>query len=129
MLGYSAGLDNYTDRAVMGHFMLVFTAIFIAIMSVLFVTRHTRETKKRTYRNGQLTSSRKALFVTSSYILLVITHIITSLIIGLGIYALDYETMNLEGSLLFGIAIGAVGIFMPLLQFYSLNLFLIQELL
>ena len=112
MLGYSAGLDNYTDGAVMGHFMLVFTAIFIAIMSILFVTRHTREDEEegRTEMINSLQVGRLS-FVTSSYILLVITHIITSLIIGFGIYALDYETMNLEGSLLFGIAIGTIGIF------------------
>ena len=112
MLGYSAGLDNYTDGAVMGHFMLVFTAIFIAIMSILFVTRHTREDEEegRTEMINSLQVGRLS-FITSSYVLLVITHIITSLIIAFGIYALDYETMNLEGSLLFGAAIGAVGVF------------------
>src|SRR5690554_3093471 len=43
MLGPGYGLDNYTDGAMMAHFMLVFTAVAVGIMSILLVTRHTRE--------------------------------------------------------------------------------------
>lgn len=43
MLGPGYGLDNYTDGAMMAHFMLLFSAIATGIMGILFATRHTRE--------------------------------------------------------------------------------------
>src|SRR5690625_4845814 len=42
MVGQGYGLDNYTTGAMMAHQMLLFTALAVAIMSILLVTRHTR---------------------------------------------------------------------------------------
>ena len=43
MLGPGYGLDNYTDGAMMAHFMLVFTALAVGIMNLLLTIKHTRE--------------------------------------------------------------------------------------
>lgn len=112
MLGPSAGLDNYTDGAMMGHFMLVFTAIFVAIMNILLVTRHTREDEEegRTEMINSLpVGSLSNLTATS--LILTISNVLIFLLVGLGLYILGIETMGLEGSLLFGASIGVVGIF------------------
>src|SRR5690625_5655530 len=42
MVGQGYGLDHYTNGAMMAHQMLLFTGIAVAIMSILFVARHTR---------------------------------------------------------------------------------------
>src|SRR5699024_11809076 len=42
MVGKGYGIDDYTLGAMMAHQMLLFTAIAVAIMSILFVVRHTR---------------------------------------------------------------------------------------
>lgn len=42
MFGHGYGLDNYTFGAIMAHQMLLFTALAVAIMSILTVIRHTR---------------------------------------------------------------------------------------
>ncbi len=112
MLGPSAGLGNYTDGAMMGHFMLVFTAIFAAIMSILMVTRHTREDEEegrtemiKSLPVGSLSS------LTSTLLILVIANLLIFLLVGLGLNALPIESMDIEGSLLFAAIIGTVGIF------------------
>lgn len=43
MLGPGYGLDNYTDGAMMAHFMLLFSALATGIMGILLATGHTRE--------------------------------------------------------------------------------------
>ncbi len=42
MIGTGYGLDNYTLGAMLAHQMLVITAIFVGIMNILLVVRHTR---------------------------------------------------------------------------------------
>ena len=42
MLGPGYGLDNYTYGAMMGHEMLLFTLLAVAIMNILIVSNHTR---------------------------------------------------------------------------------------
>ena len=116
MLGPSAGLNNYTDGSMMGHFMLVFTAMFAAIMSILLVTRHTREDEEagrlemiNSLPLGSLSN------LTATILILLIANIFIVLLIGLGLNTLSIETMGLEGSLLFGASIGVVGIFYAVL--------------
>lgn len=112
MLGYSKGYSNYTDGAIMGHFMLVFTAIFAAIMSILHVNKHTSEDEEEgrielinSLPVGSLSN------LSATIIVLFFVYIIVSLLIGLGLISLGIETLDLQGSLLFGASIGAVGVF------------------
>ena len=112
MLGYSVGLSNYTDGAILGHFMIVFSAIFTAIMSILLVTRHTREDEEegRTEMINSLPVGSLSN-LTATFIILAIVNVIISLLIGFGIYLLDIETVGFEGSMLYGAVVGVIGIF------------------
>ncbi|SCY44968.1 ABC transporter permease [Alkaliphilus peptidifermentans] len=112
MLGPGFGLDNYTFGAMLAHQMLLFTAIAVAIMSILLVTRHTRTDEEggriemiRSLPVGRLSNLSAATYVLFG------TNVLLAIIIGLSLYALGIESIDLEGSLLYGAALGATGIF------------------
>lgn len=112
MLGPGYGLDNYDDGAMMAHFMLVFTALAVGIMSILLTIRHTREDEEegriemiRSLPVGPLST------LTATVLIMIIVNIVLALITALGLYLLDLESMDLNGSLLYGASLGAIGIF------------------
>ncbi|MCL7749463.1 ABC transporter permease [Halalkalibacter alkaliphilus] len=112
MLGPGYGLDNYTAGPMMAHQMLLFTAIVVAIMSILLVTRHTRTDEEegrieliRSLPVGRLSNLSAAVGVLSGL------NVLLSIVIGIGLYSLQIESINLEGSLLYGAALGATGVF------------------
>jgi ABC-2 type transport system permease protein len=112
MIGPGYGLDDYTAGPMMAHQMLLFTAIVVAIMSILLVTRHTRTDEEegrieliRSLPVGRLSN------LSATVIVLFSMNVLLALIIGFGLYALRIESMDLEGSLLYGAALGATGIF------------------
>ncbi len=104
-------LENYTIGAMTSHQMLLLTAVIVGLMSILLVTRHTRATEEdgriemiRSLPVGRLAN------VNATLLVLVVTNILLALISGLGLYALAIESMDLEGSLLYGATLGATGI-------------------
>lgn len=112
MLGPGYGLDNYTYGAMMAHFMLAFTAIAVAIMSILLTTRHTREDEEdgrieiiRSLPVGPLSS------LTATFLISTLTYIVLSFAVGFGLYYLGLQSMDLKGSLLYGASLGSIGIF------------------
>src|SRR5690625_1372129 len=112
MVGQGYGLDNYTTGAMMAHQMLLFTALAVAIMSILLVTRHTRADEEdgriemiRSLPTGRLSNLHATVLVVSA------TNIILALLVGFSLYALQIESMDLQGSLLYGAVLGATGIF------------------
>jgi ABC-2 type transport system permease protein len=112
MVGKGYGLDNYTNGAMMAHQMLLFTAITVAIMSILLVTRHTRvdEEDGRIEMIGSLPTGRLSN-LSATILTMFGTNVLLALIVGVGLYTLGIESMDLEGSLLYGAALGATGIF------------------
>ncbi|WP_216830757.1 ABC transporter permease [Alkalihalobacterium elongatum] len=112
MVGPGYGLDNYTLGAMLAHQMLLFTAIVVAIMSILLVTRHTRADEEegrieliRSLPVGKLSN------ITSSVLVVSGANVILALLTGFGLFALQIESIDLQGSLLYGAALGATGIF------------------
>lgn len=112
MVGKGYGLDNYTNGAMMAHQMLLFTALAVAIMSILLVARHTRADEEegrieliRSLPTGRLSNLHATVIVVCG------VNVFLALIVGFGLYALGIDSMGLEGSLLYGVALGAVGIF------------------
>lgn len=110
IVGPSAGLTQYTIGAMFAHEMLLFTAIAIAIMNILFVSNHTRNDEEEgrlemlcSFPVGKLST----LNATIAEMLIVNT--LLALIIGLGIGMLQIDSMPLSASLLYGAALGAVG--------------------
>lgn len=105
-------LENYTIGAMTTHNMLLFTAIVVGLMSILLVTRHTRAEEE----DGQselilALPVGKLANLNATFIVLIVTNIILALVSGFGLYALGIESMNFEGSMLYGAALGATGIF------------------
>ena len=105
-------VENYTTGAMTAHNMLLLTAVVVGLMSILLVTRHTRADEEdgriemiRSLPVGRLSNLNATLVV------LVATNILLALITGFGLYTLGIESMNLEGSLLYGAALGGTGIF------------------
>ncbi|MFC0471097.1 ABC transporter permease [Halalkalibacter kiskunsagensis] len=112
MVGVGYGLDNYTAGPMMAHQMLLFTAIVVAIMSTLLVTRHTRADEEdgrieliRSLPVGRLSN------VSATIIVMVSANVLLALLIGFGLASLQIESIDLKGSLLYGAALGATGIF------------------
>lgn len=104
-------LSNYTIGAMTAHQMLLLTALVVGLMSILLVARHTRADEEdgrieliRSLPVGRLSTINATLLV------LVVTNVILVLINGFGLYALGIESMDLEGSLLYGATLGGTGI-------------------
>ncbi|PTM57835.1 ABC transporter permease [Desmospora activa] len=112
IVGKGYGLTDYTIGAMMAHQMLLFTALAVAVMNILLVARHTRSDEENGTMEmllalpiGRQTSLAATMVVNGGLNLLL------ALIIGCGLYALRIDSLDLEGSLLYGAALGVVGIF------------------
>lgn len=110
MLG-PGDLDHYTIGAMMAHQLLLFTAIFTGLMAILLVAGHTRGDEEagraemiRSFPTGRLSYLNASLLVTGGAFL------VLALFIGFGLYALGIESMDLEGSLLYGAALSGTGL-------------------
>ena len=112
MVGPAYGIDNYTIGAMFAHEMLLFTAIAFALMSILLVARHTRADEEagriemiRSLPTGRLSNLAATVVVVCG------VNILFAILIGFGLYVMGIESIDLEGSLLYGAALGATGIF------------------
>lgn len=107
-----ADFEYYTIGVMTAHQMLIFTAIVVGLMSIFLVARHTRADEEegriemvRSLPVGRLSN------LNATVVVYVITYILLAIIIGLGLFALNIESMGLEGSLLYGAIIGATGVY------------------
>ena len=112
MVGKGYGLENYTEGPMMAHQMLLFTAIVVAIMSIMLVTRHTRNDEEegrveliRSLPVGRLST------VTATLVVMIATNALLTILIAVSLFLLGIESINLSGSFLYGAALGATGIF------------------
>ncbi|SDN76836.1 ABC transporter permease [Alkalicoccus daliensis] len=116
-----ADLSNYTLGVMTSHQMLLMTAAVAGLMSILLVTRHTRADEEegrveliRSLPVGRLAYLNAALFVISCVC------VILAIINGAGLYMLGIESMQLEGSLLYGAALGGTAlVFAGITAFFS----------
>lgn len=104
-------LKNYTIGAMTAHQMLIITAVIVGLMAILLVTRHTRADEEdgliemiRSLPTGRLS------YLIASFIVASGTFIVLALFIGFGLYVLGIESMDLEGSLLYGATLGGTGV-------------------
>ncbi len=111
MMGPAYGIDNYTIGAMFGNMMLLWMAVVVAMMNIFFVVRHSRADEElgrleliRSLPVGRLSK------LSATLILAVVFNVIIAIFTGLGLAAMGIETIDLEGSLLFGAVLGVVGI-------------------
>lgn len=110
LIGRGYGLDQYTVGAMMAHQMLAMTLLIIGVMAVLLVVRHTR-TDEEDGRTELIRSLPTGRLATTSATLLVMTgaFVVLGLITGISLYSLGIESMDMNGSLLYGAALSATG--------------------
>jgi len=112
MVGPAYGLDNFTIGAMMSVMMLVFTAIAVVVMNILFVVRHTRADEEmgryevvRSLPTGRLAN------INATMIAAAIVNIVMSLFVGLCMYfATPDASVTFGGSMLWGALMGVSGI-------------------
>ncbi|MDR2106277.1 MAG: hypothetical protein LBP24_02590 [Coriobacteriales bacterium] len=104
--------DAYTWGVMYSQFMLIWSAVLVAAMNILFVVRHTRtdEEEGRLEILGALPVGRGANLLAVLAVAFGFDLVI-ALASGAGIAAFGIEDMGITGSLLFGAAIGACGLF------------------
>ncbi|MGD7044391.1 ABC transporter permease [Jeotgalibacillus proteolyticus] len=112
MVGPGYGLDHYTIGAMMSHQMLLFSAILVAIMNILLMVRHTRTDEEE----GRIELIRslpvgRASSLAAAMLVLLAANVLLALFIGIGLYSLGIESIDLNGSLLYGAALGSIGFF------------------
>ncbi|CDQ18173.1 ABC-2 type transport system permease protein [Halobacillus karajensis] len=104
-------LENYTVGAMTTHQMLLMTALVAGLMSILLMTLHTRldEEDGRVEMIRSLPAGRLS-YLNASILMLIGICLTLSLVTGIGLYILGIDSMNLEGSLLYGAGLGGTGL-------------------
>lgn len=109
--GPGYGLDDYTYGAMTANEYLSWVAIFVALMSILLIVRHTRAEEEtgraevvRAGVVGRHAHTTAALIVVGGASLLI------GVLLALGTSSLGLESMDAEGSWLFGLGLASVGV-------------------
>jgi ABC-2 type transport system permease protein len=111
MCGLAYG-DDYTYGSMYAQFMLVWVILAFAVMNIMFVVRHTRkdEEEGQSEMIGALPVGRSAnLFAV--FVVTGAVNVLLALLTGGVIALFGVETLDLKGSLVFGCALGANGLF------------------
>lgn len=109
--GPGYGLDDYTFGAMIAHEYLSWIAVFVGLMSILLVVRHTRaeeETGRAELVRAGVVGRHASL--TAAMIVIAGAHIVLGALVALGLGSLGLENVGQESSWLFGAALAAIGI-------------------
>ncbi|OEU96330.1 ABC transporter permease [Streptomyces oceani] len=104
-------LNDYTYGAMLGHQLISFLGVLIALMSVLMVTRHTR-TEEETGRAELLRATvvGRHAHLTAALLTAGLANLVLGLLTALGLGASGAAGVGWHGSLLFGAVYAATGI-------------------
>ncbi|MFC8229896.1 ABC transporter permease [Streptomyces sp. NPDC057287] len=111
MTGPAHYLDDYTFGSMLGHQMLGFVAVLTGLMSVLVVTRHTRD-EEETNRAELVRSTvvgRHAHLAAALWVAL-IADLALAALLAAGLGAMDLAPGGATGAVLYGLAHAAVGL-------------------
>jgi ABC-2 type transport system permease protein len=111
MTGPREFLSDYNLGALMGHQMLGFMVVLVAIMSILMVVRHTR-TEEETGRAELVRAGvvGRHAHLTAALLLALIVNVALAVLLWVGLGGIGVDGITWEGSLLYGAAHAAVGI-------------------
>ena len=109
--GPGYGLDDYTFGAMLSHEYLSWVVIFVALMSLLAVVRHTRN-EEETGRAELVRSSLvgRHATITAALLVAVGANVVLGLLMALGLGSLALESVGWGSSVLFGAATASVGL-------------------
>jgi ABC-2 type transport system permease protein len=104
--------DAYTYGSMYAQFMLVWAALACAVMNILFVVRHTRRNEEEGLSEmlTALPVGRAAPLLTV-LVLAGVVNALLAVLISVTIAGFGVPTLDLKGSLLFGCALGTLGLF------------------
>jgi ABC-2 type transport system permease protein len=112
MFGPAYSLDDYHYGIMMGHQMLLVTALIVAIMNIILAARHTRGDEEdglsellRSLPVGKLSN------LSAVAIVFLGTNVLIGLLIAFGMTSLNVEGIDFAGSLLYGAILAATGVF------------------
>ncbi|GAA1907912.1 ABC transporter membrane-spanning protein [Streptomyces sodiiphilus] len=105
-------VTDYNYGSMMGHQMLGFTAVLVALMSLLMVVRHTRNEEE----TGRAELVRAAVvgrhaYLTSALLVTVLANLLVAALFALSLGPLRADGYTWGGAVLYGAAHAAVGIF------------------
>lgn len=109
--GPGYGLDDYTLGAMVSHEFLSWIVIFVALMSIFTVVRHTRN-EEETGRAELVRASRVGRHATTTAALVVTlgANVVLAVLVGLAVGSLGIETIGPASSMLFGAVLASVGV-------------------
>lgn len=108
--GPGYGADDYTYGAMIATEYLSFTAVFIAIMSVLLVTRHTRaEEESGSAELVRATAVGRHAMTTATLVVVGATNLVIGGLVAVGL-PLVLDELSFGSSVLFGASLAAVGL-------------------
>ena len=110
LIGSVYGDGDYTYGIMVGHELLVLTAVAAALMSILTLVRHTRAEEE----SGRAELVRSSVVgrhahAVSAVLLVIGADVVLGLVLAGSLGALGVETVTWRGSLTFGAAVAAVG--------------------
>ena len=111
MMGPIIGGDAPTFGALYTISMLLFTAIAVVVMNVMLVVRHTRaDEEKGRYEVVRSLPTGRLAHLNATMIAAILINFLLATLTGLGLFLLGDESMTLNGSMLWGALLGAVGL-------------------
>ncbi|WP_328769952.1 ABC transporter permease [Streptomyces sp. NBC_00286] len=104
-------LDDYNFGSMLGHQMLGFMAVLVGLMSVLIITRHTRN-EEETNRAELVRSTvvGRHAHLAAALAVAVLANLALALLLAFGLSGLGIDGIDTGGSLLYGFDHAAVGI-------------------
>ncbi|MCB5050640.1 hypothetical protein LGW56_09025, partial [Streptococcus mutans] len=116
---------GFSLGALMSNQTLLYTAVIIAVVNIIFVTRNTRsdEESSRIELLKSLPIGRLTNYIATILITLLL-NFLTFIILGIGLNALDIKSMDLNGSMLYGLILAATGLFFSSLTTLLSNFFI-----
>ncbi|MFE7749075.1 ABC transporter permease [Streptomyces sp. NPDC057428] len=111
MTGPPHYLDDYTFGSMLGHQMIGFAAVMVGLMSVLIITRHTRN-EEETNRAELVRSTvvGRHAHLAAALTVAVLANLALALLLGFGLGAMGIDSINAGGSLLYGFTHAALGV-------------------
>lgn len=112
MTGPKHYLDDYNIGSITAHQMLGFTAVLVGIMSVLIISRHTRA-EEETNRAELVRSGvvGRHAYLAAALAVAVVANLALGLLLAGGMAGMGIDGVDGQGSLLYGLAHTAIGIF------------------
>jgi len=111
MMGPPYALINETFGSLYTSLMLLICAFTVGLMNVFLVIRHTRaDEEKWRYEVVRSLPVGRLANLNAALITAVIVNVILAVLIGLGMYAFGDSSMDFNGSMLWGAALGVTGL-------------------